>query len=346
MSLRESLKPQRDVCDVHRPHDAVDIPPFRPHALLSGGHAQTLAGFLLPTPNHPYGATKHTVTLPDDDVVILHDDRPASWREGDRTALMLHGLSGCHQSGYMVRIAAKLNDRGVRTFRMDLRTCGAGRGLSRYPYHAGRSEDALAALGRVRELCPSSPTTAVGFSLGGNVVLKLLGEKPDALPASLDSGVAVNPPIDLQASAERLDRPNARLYDRHFVNQLLDHVAHSRESANDLAELFRERRPRGVYQFDDFYTAPLCGFGTAANYYAKCSSAQFISHIQRPTLIVMSRDDPMIPVESFELLAPSDTVKTCLTDHGGHLGYVGRSGNDPDRRWMDWRVVDWVTADS
>ena len=99
-----------------------------------------------------------------------------AWQPADRSALLIHGLGGCHDSGYMQRIAHKLNARGVRVFRMDLRGCGAGMGLARLPYHSGRSEDARAALAAIARICRNSPTTLVGFSLGANMSLKLLGE--------------------------------------------------------------------------------------------------------------------------------------------------------------------------
>ena len=118
------------------------LPPFRQHLLFRGGHAQTLAGAYLPGRRYRYRAEQREVTLPDGDRIVLHDDCPAGWQSGQRAALLIHGLAGSHQSGYMQRIAHKLQARGVRAFRMDLRGCGAGAGLARLPYHSGRSEDA------------------------------------------------------------------------------------------------------------------------------------------------------------------------------------------------------------
>ena len=106
------------------------MPKFVPHALLRGGHVQTLAGYWLPGCRSPAGTIRHHVKLADGDQIVLHDDRPAEWTEGDRAALLLSGLAGCYQSGFLVRIAAKLNGRGVRTFRMDHRGTGAAVGLA------------------------------------------------------------------------------------------------------------------------------------------------------------------------------------------------------------------------
>src|SRR6516225_8797426 len=134
---------------------------FRPYPLFPTGHLQTLAGIYLPQRTREETARQHRVPLPDGDQIILHDDCPAKWEAGDRTALMIHGLTGCHSSNYMQRIAARLNDRGVRTFRLDLRGCGAGLGLARLPYHSGRSDDAASALRKISALCPGSPTTLI-----------------------------------------------------------------------------------------------------------------------------------------------------------------------------------------
>ncbi|HUY31536.1 MAG TPA: alpha/beta fold hydrolase [Pirellulales bacterium] len=323
---------------------AAGFPDFRPHALFRGGHAQTLAGIYLPGPRYPYRAARHQVALADGDRIVLHDDRPSGWRPGERTAIMIHGLAGCHTSPYMRRIAGKLADRGVRVFRMDLRGCGAGVGLARLPYHSGQSEDAAAAVEAVARLCPGSPTTLIGFSLGGNITLKLVGELGDRPCGGLDSAVAVCPPVDLQAAVARMSRPQNRPYDRHFVRLLLRRVDQRRLALPDAPTVEFARRPRGLWEFDEAFTAPVSGFRSAENYYRRSSSCRVVPNICRPTLLIASRDDPLVPSVSLEALNLPAAVRLCLTESGGHLGFVGRPGLDPDRRWLDWRIVEWVTT--
>jgi hypothetical protein len=241
-------------------------------------------------------------------------------------------------------VAAKLNAAGMRTFRMDLRGCGAGTGLARLPYHAGRSDDALAALREIERLCPTASLALVGFSLGGNIALKLLGEDPDLVPSRLENAVAINPPLDLAACVKGLDRPATRIYDRYFVRALCRRLDETRRQFGAAAPVGFTRRPQRLFEFDDWYTAPVSGFGTAENYYARCSGAQFVPRIRARTLILTSRDDPLVPVRPFEELAPSQAVTLHISESGGHLGYIGRGGNDPDRRWMEWRIVDWLTS--
>lgn len=317
------------------------LPPFRSHPLVRGGHAQTLAGYYWPG-KHFYQATQHRLMLDDGDIILLHDDCPADWKPGGRAALLMPGLAGCHQSGYLVRTAAKLNAQGVRTFRLDHRGWGAGAGLAQHPFHAGRSEDVLAALCYLAKTCPGSPLAVVGFSLSGNVVLKALGELARDLPSELDKACALTPPVNLSACADWMERPANRFYNRHMVGCLLAHLRDNKRpipSANGQPA----KLPRTLRLFDDLYTAPAGGFLSVEDYYTRSSSAQFLKQIQVPTLLIAAADDPMIPVASFQNLALSPQVQLHIAASGGHLGFIGRQGSDPDRRWLDWRIVDWIT---
>ncbi|MGQ0633514.1 MAG: YheT family hydrolase [Planctomycetaceae bacterium] len=367
---------------------APSLPPFEPHPLVRGGHAQTLAAFLWRGEPFVERACRHLVDVPEGDRVVLHDDRPPTWSTGGRVALLIHGLAGCHASPYLQRLVGKLHARGVRVFRMDLRGCGAAVGHTRRPYHAGRSEDAVAALNKIAELCPGSPVGLAGFSLGGNIALKLLGEAPSAVPPNLERVMAVCPPIDLAGCALSLGRGFNRLYDRYFARLVVRQVAAAlrvtpdvplpagwpkpcratapdggpcdmlsevtpstalpgagRSRTNDsAASAFR--LPRGIAEFDATFTAPMSGFASAEEYYRRCSAAQFLPEIRIPTLILAAADDPLVPAATFERLRPSGAVTLCVTRHGGHLGFLSRANGDPDRRWMDWRVVEWCTERS
>lgn len=322
-----------------------DIPPFEPHPLLRNRHAQTLAGTYLPAGRYPYRARRHRVSLADGDAVIVHDDSPPSWPADGRVAVLIHGLAGCHSSPYMIRAAAKLNAAGVRTFRMDMRGCGAGAGLCARPYHAGRSDDAAAVLRFVDQLCPLASITLVGFSLSGNIVLKLLGETPEIVPEHVAKVAAICPAIDLGRCVRSLVGPVQRMYDRYFVRELCRQIRGNQRLNAALPPLSAPRRMKSMLEFDDLYTGPVCGFGTADNYYSSSSARRHIEQIRRPTFILAAQDDPLVTIECFEELRVPANVVLHVTKHGGHLGYVGKRGVDPDSRWMDWRIVDWVLAD-
>lgn len=311
------------------------FPAFRPLRWLRGGHLQTLAGFFLPGMMGPYTARRHVLTLCDGDRIVLHDDCPESWRCGDPTALLLHGICGDHSACYLARVVGKLNRRGVRTFRLDQRGCGASWGLVKRPYHAGSSDDAAEALRLIGRLCPASPTCLVGYSMGGNIALKLAGENPSAVPENLCSVMAVNPPIDLAAAAACLGRSLNRFYDYYFRPFLRRIIAPLRTA---------RFRFRTIHEFNERFLTRVWGFGSAARYYALCSSAQFVSAIRLPTLVIAAADDPIVPISCFERVAFSPSTQTIRTEHGGHMGYIGKAEPDkPDGRWMDWVAVDWVT---
>jgi len=319
------------------------IPAFQPLWWLRGGHAQTLAAAYWPQRLPDYQALPRRVELDDGDVVIVHDDCPVGWKPGGITALVMHGLSGCHLSPLMVRLAAKLTARGVRVFRLDLRGCGAGVGLARRPYHAGRSDDVAKAVEAIGAWCEASPLVVIGVSLSGNILLKFLGEAPERVPSFVMRAVAVNPPIDLARSIATLSGPVNRWYDRHFVTALHRQLdEHSRRMPDAPMPTVR-LQTRCLYDFDDWYTAPVSGFANAATYYKQCSAAQFVSRIRVPTVVLTAQDDPMIPVEMFGAATWSEVVHIAIAAGGGHVGYVARRGVDPDVHWIDWRIVDFVT---
>ncbi len=321
----------------------MDIPRFTPHPMIPGGHMQTIAGAYLTGHSRSYRATQHQVDLGDGDRLVLHDDCPDAWKPSNRVALMLHGVSGCHGSPYLVRIGGKLNDIGLRTFRMDMRGCGAGARLAQHPGHAGRSEDARAAILKIHELCPEAPLTIIGFSMGGNISLKLAGEVGDQPLANLDSVVAVAPPIDLVVCGENIDIGLNRMYSRNFSRRLVRFIHERRENMPRLADLSLRPIPRSVVEFDDRFTAPLSGFRDVWDYYTQSSAMPRMNDIKLPTLIVTAEDDPVIPAEMFRRAALSPSTKLVLTERGGHVAHIARSrGDDPDRWWMDWRVVHWV----
>jgi predicted alpha/beta-fold hydrolase len=313
------------------------LPPFRPLGWLRGGHAQTLAGFWMPGRREPYEAQKHRVQLDDGDCVILHDDFPEDWQPAGPVALLLPGLCGSYKSAYMVRIAAKLKRSGVRVFRMDQRGCGAGRGLCRRPYHAGLTGDVTECLNAIDILCPGSPVSLVGFSMGGNLALMLAGENR---PENVHSVLAFSPPIKLSAAAAAFERPCNCFYNRYFVKWM------SGVTADLLPGYPRPDFPfLTVNELNEFFLTRVWQFGSLERYYNRASAIRFLPSIQVPTLIVTAADDPIVPVQSFSRARFSRITKLVVTERGGHLGFIGKTNpHDPDRRWMDWRVVDWVTG--
>jgi predicted alpha/beta-fold hydrolase len=212
-----------------------------------------------------------------------------------------------------------------------LRGCGPGKKLARYPYHAGRSEDTRSTLLWLAEHFPSAPVTQIGFSLGGNITLKMAGEgKPTG---NLDSVIAVSAPLDLEASVKKIMKPSNKLFHDYFIKELVKHVRLNGEQpplANQL------------YNFDNTYTAIRSGFKDAQDYYKRSSSGQFLNLIKVKTLILFSEDDPFI--SSDDLMTPflGDNIDIIITKKGGHVGWLACPFRLKYFYWMDKTLMAWV----
>lgn len=321
---------------------------FRPHPLLIGGHLQTLATTILPVPQVPYRATQHRVALDDGDQIVLHDDCPAAWTPGQPVAILLHGLCGCHGASYMIRMADKLNRHGVRVFRMDMRGCGAGRDLAGGLPHSGRSGDLFAAVTRVAALSDDSPIWPIGVSMGGNIVLKMLGEigrgilVPEFSAERITRAAAVAPPIDPARCCRNMSRWMMRPYGRYFIRKLRERVAPMVEQREDWQAINWNPHPKTLWDFDDLVTAPLSGFDGVEDYYAQAASAPLASAIAIPTMILASEDDPIIPIGCLRDADWPSHVELHTTRRGGHVGFIGgRQLDTGDRYWMDAKLLHW-----
>lgn len=311
--------------------------------MLNSGQRQTIAALYWPDSPFLDDNTSHIVPLPDGDKLVLIENRPATWRQGDRIVLMLHGLTGSARSKYLLRIANKLNAEGFLVIRMNLRGCGQGVGLARHLYHSGRSEDSRAAILWLQQHFPQSLVTLMGFSLGANIVLKMAGEDGSSPTGNLDSAVAVSPPLDLEASVKLLIHKKNKLFNDFFVKCLLRDIKVLHDTFPDLPKPTFPK-PLNVYQFDDIYTAPRSGFKDAKDYYTQSSSKNFIADITVPTLILYAKDDPVIARRTFLHLPHKPHFDILITSKGGHVGWMGHTGEFGHYRWMDKAVVNWMKA--
>ena len=315
---------------------------FRPFPLLGNAHVQTVLGNLLPGPTRALPAAPITFPLPDGDRLVAQESIPPCWRCGDPVALLVHGLGGCHRSGYMRRVALRLVQQGARAYRLDLRGCGAGIRLARRFYNAGCSGDVRAALECLQVRHPASPLLLAGFSLGGNIVLKLAGESAERPLRSLRAVAAVGPPLDLVRCSALIERQP--FYDSYYARKLLRDVTAHATHFPDLPPLSFPRRLT-VRQFDDLYTAPRWGYADALDYYRRASSLPWVERSPVPTFLLTARDDPFIAIEPFETLAPAPHIEVHISPYGGHLGFLGPDGRG-GIRWAEQRVVDWLLVNA
>jgi uncharacterized protein len=309
---------------------------FRPIPLLGNPHVQTVLANLLTGRVRTSRSTKRFVRLPDGDAIVLHESAASSPQAP--IAVVVHGLGGCYRSGYMQRTAQRLNDAGWRVFRMDLRAAGAGVRYARRFYNAACSADVRAVVEQIAAAFPEAPVAVVGFSLGGNIVLKYAGELDNDAPPAVRAIAAIAPPIDLVRCSEMMARQP--YYDAWYVRHLTTQVAQHEQYFPDVPRIVFPRRIV-LRQFDDLYTAPRWGFADSLDYYRQASSFPLIERIQLPTFILTARDDPFVAVEPFEQLKPNDAVELHLSPHGGHMGFLGPDGNG-GLRWAETQLVHWL----
>ena len=305
---------------------------FRPAWWLPGPHLQTLWAAFVRRPG-PVPATRERIELPDGDFVDL------DWvGETGPIVLILHGLQGSSRSPHIRGLLDALRGHGFRGVVMHFRGCSGEPNRLLRTYHSGETGDIELVLHRLRERYPAVPVAAVGFSLGGNVLLKWLAERGAA--AEVSAAVAVSVPFRLARVADRLERGISRIYKRHFIADLQRSVFRKyrgRPGPLDLDAVGREWSFRG---FDNRVTAPLHGFRNADHYYAVASCRQYLSDVVRPTLIIHALDDPFMTreiVPSREELAPC--IRLELSAAGGHVGFVEGSTPWSARYWLDERIV-------
>jgi len=308
--------------------------PFAP--LVRNSHLQTVIAHFWPRPDvsAEFPIERRLIRTEPDVQVLLLSQRPRGEAKGE--ILMVHGLEGSADAIYMRSLSAAALRAGFAAHRLNLRTCGGTESLCRTLYHAGLTSDLLAVLREVRRE-GRDPVALVGFSLGGNVALKLAGELGDAAPELIRGVAAVSTPLDLAACARRMEELDNRLYEIRFVRRMRERlIATGRYDARDFHGL-------GTVQLlDDRITAPSFGFGNAANYYSTQSSIGYLARIRVPALLIQARDDTFIPFSIYEseVLRANPRIQLIATEYGGHLGFLGRT---PHRFWLDHAIMEWIT---
>ncbi len=248
---------------------------------------------------------------------------------------MVHGLEGSGEAGYVRGFSAAGLRAGFAVHRFHMRTCGGTEKLGGTLYHAGLTSDLLFVLRQMQNQ-GRKPAFLVGFSLGGNVVLKLAGELGAAAGALIGAVCAVSAPLDLAACARRLAQKENWIYEWRFVRRMRARLrATGRYLSSDVAGL------RSVMEIDDRITAPSFGFGNATNYYRTQSASRYLEGIRVPALLIHAKDDPIAPFDShqFQAAGSNPRIEQCITEYGGHLGFLGRK---PHRFWLDEAIMEWI----
>ena len=313
--------------------------PFRPATWAPGPHAQTLFARVLRSGEGPLFRRERLVT-PDDDFLDLDwGPEPASRGDGDHApiALVVHGLEGSASRRYVRNVCRELFARGIRPAALNLRGCSGEPNRALVYYHSGKSEDPAFVLATLRERFPGRRLGAIGFSLGGNVLLKMMGERADGGAALLDAAVAMSVPYDLAAGARMLEQSfTGRAYAAYFLRSLQQKVSWKRERLARTLDVEAGLAARTIWEFDERVTAPLNGFGSAADYYARASSSGFLGGVRVPTLLLHATDDPFLPPAAIpvEAAAGNPALQLVLHDQGGHVGFLAGPPWKPEF-WAD-----------
>ena len=314
------------------------LEPFVARAYLRNRHAMTLAGNFLPRKNGLPEPEECFYKVADETQVLCH----CHWQtEPERrpTIIIVHGLEGSSVSQYVIGTSAKAWEAGMNVVRMNMRTCGGTEKLTPTLYHSGLSSDVDAVLRRVIESRKLQRVGLVGYSMGGNLVLKLAGELGASAPAELKVVAAVSPAADLAASADAMHVGGNRIYEWKFLLSLMRRFKRKSALFPDIYKRV-ERWPASIREFDDVITARYCGFESADDYYARAGASRVVDKIAVPTLVIHAQDDPFIrllPQTRAKMLA-NQQITLLETLHGGHCAFLAQP-NGYDGRWAERQII-------
>lgn len=318
--------------------------PFTPHRGLAGGHRMTVYCWARPRtfPRLPPPEDRY-FDVAEDTRVLAH----CYWQPERSThpvLLALHGLEGSSRAHYMRGLADKGYAAGFNVVLLNQRNCGGTEHLCAGLYHSGLTHDAdqvireLALRDGIRE------AVVAGYSLGGNLALKLAGDHGDAPPTALRGVCAVSPVIELSACIRALERRQNVVYQWNFVRGLKARMRRKHQCQPGRFPLDRLPAVRTVREFDEAFTAPHFGFAGAEDYYHRASAMRVIDRVRVPALIITAKDDPFVPVEPFldPRLTGNPHIDLIVTTHGGHCGFVATPSNGDDGYWAERRIIDFA----
>ena len=307
--------------------------------LFRNPHLATIAGNFWSRPKiEEHWPVENLLFQTEPDVQVLaHFQIPGNKPRSE--IVLVHGLEGSSDAGYARSMAHAALTRGYSVIRFNMRSCGGTEHLALSNYHAGQTSDLVSVL-RERNLS-AGPVFLVGYSLGGNVALKLAGELGPRARDLIAGVCAVSAPIDLAACATAIGRPSNFIYENRFLTRLKDRIRRRHLQAPHLYTIEHLPKVRTIIDFDNYYTAQLFGFGTAANYFRTQSSNQFLERIEIPALVLQAKDDPLVPFSAFDhpAFSRNQYLKLAAVANGGHLGFLARRR---PRFWLDEMLMDWI----
>jgi predicted alpha/beta-fold hydrolase len=258
----------------------------------------------------------------------------------------LHGLEGSSSAHYMRGLADKAYARGFNVIRLNQRNCGGTEQLAAGLYHSGLTHDADVVLREVAARDGIRQAVVAGYSLGGNLALKLAGDYGAAAPPALRGVCAVSPVLELEACVRALERRQNVIYQWNFVRGLKARMRRKHACFPGQFPIEQLDRVRTVREFDELFTAPHFGFASAEDYYHRASAMRVVHRIAVPALVITAEDDPFVPVEPFRhaAMAGNPNIRLIVTKHGGHCGFLEAAANGCDGYWAERKIVEFATA--
>jgi predicted alpha/beta-fold hydrolase len=318
--------------------------PFIPRRPFLGGHVQTIAGNFLPRRNALPSPEERLFEVEPGMQLLCHCHWQSE-RTPAMTLIIVHGLEGSTESGYVIGTGSKAWLAGMNVVRMNMRNCGGTEHLGPTLYNSGMSHDVGIV---VQSLIAEEKLEAIalaGFSMGGNLVLKLLGEWGQAAPPQVKAGVGVSPAMDLAAAADALHNWSNRVYEYKFLQGLRRRMQRKAQLYPGMYDVSYLRGLRSIRQFDEQVTARYCGFAGADDYYTRASASNVLQRIAVPTLVLHAQDDPFIRVlpETRRKLRSNPHVTYVETASGGHCAFLAPA-NGYDGRWAERQTVAFLQA--
>jgi uncharacterized protein len=318
---------------------------FEPRPSLRNGHRMTLYSWGNPRyfPRLPAPTLRYFDVA--DDARVVADCHWHDYPRAHATLLALHGLNGSSDAHYMRGLAAKAFARGMNVVRLNQRNCGDTEHLSAGLFHSGLTADAAQVVHELTHVDGLPAIGVAGYSLGGNLALKLAGEYGAHAPRTLVAVAAVSPIIEISECTRALERPGNTLYQWNFVKDLKRRIRRKARRDPERFDLSKLNAIKTVRAFDATYTAPHFGFRDEEDYYHRASSMRVIDRIRIAALIITAEDDPFVPSQPFHnpKLTGNPHIDLRLSAHGGHCGFVGpRSAADDDGYWAENRIVEFV----
>jgi predicted alpha/beta-fold hydrolase len=314
---------------------------YTPPPLLHGSHRQTLYASLVRRIEFAYDR-RERIETPDDDFLDL-DWAKANSQDTRRVAILIHGLEGSADRRYMRGMAQAFVRRGWDACALNLRGCSDEPNRQVATYHSGKTDDLALVVDHVLDQAYAS-VALVGFSLGGNLTLKYLGEQGRQLDSRVAGAAALSAPVDLDASADRIDRWSNWHYTQYFLRSLRLKMRVKARQYPDRVPTEPLRKIRTLRGFDDAYTAPLHGFNDADDYYRQASSKPLLSNIPIPTLLLNAANDPFLPPSCYphSIAREHDPLTLEVPESGGHVGFV--SFNETGEYWSEQRTTSFLTS--